>query len=188
MARREWTPITHDILVKLLSSLDPALPKGRLLRAAFSLAFAAFLPSGELTYEAEDARNPDFPLWKIMGARIQFDPDDRFMLLLLPASKTDPFRLGVTITIAHNPHNPLFPVKHMATYLQNTSLANPCCPLFVRLGGAPLTRVYHIQKVQWLALGNGITGNFTGHSFRRGAATWVSHLGLGADQIQTLGS
>ena len=75
----------------------------------------------------------------------------------------------------------------MATYLQNTSPANPRCPLFVRLGGTPFTRVYLIQEVQRLALANGIAGNFTGHSFRRGAATWASRQGLGADQIQKLG-
>ena len=185
-ARRERTPITYEILVKLLSSLDPAMPKGRLLRAAFSLAFAAFLRSGELTYEAEDARNPDFPSWNITRGSIQFDPEGRFMLLLLPASKTDPFRLGVTITIAHSPHNPLCAVKLMATYLQNTSPAIPRSPLFVRLGGTPFTRVYLIQEVQRLALANGIAGNFTGHSFCRGAATWASRQGLGADQIQKL--
>lgn len=186
-ARRERTPITHEILVTLLSSLDPAMPKGRLLRAAFSLAFAAFLRSGELTYDAEDARNPDFPSWHITRASIQFDPDGRFMLLSLPASKTDPFRLGVTITIAHSPHDPHCAVKLMATYLQNTSPASPRCPLFVRLGGTPFTQVYLIQEVHRLALANGLAGNFTGHSFRRGAATWASRQGLGAEQIQKLG-
>ena len=84
-ARRERTPITYDIQVKLLGSLDPAMPKGRLLQATFSLAFAAFLRSGELTYEAEDARNPDFPSWNFTRGSIQFDPEGRFMLLLLPA-------------------------------------------------------------------------------------------------------
>src|SRR5205085_4155733 len=124
-------------LVKLLNSLDPATPNGRLLRAAFGLAFAAFLRSGELTYEAEDVQNPDFPSWKITRAIIQFDPEGHFMLLLLPASKTDPFRLGVTITIARSPHDPLCAVNLMATYLHNSIPADPRCPLFVRIGGVP---------------------------------------------------
>ena len=186
-ARRERTPITHEILVKLLSSLDPTAPKGRLLRAAFSLAFAAFLRSGELTYGAEDTRNPDFPSWNITRASIQFDPAGQFTLLLLPASKTDPFRLGVTITITHSPNDTYCAVRLMAIYLQSTSPANPRCPLFMRPGGAPFTRGYLVQEVQRLALAQGIPGNFTGHSFRRGAATWASGQGLGADQIQKLG-
>ena len=109
------------------------------------------------------------------------------MLLLLPASKTDPFRLGVTITIARSPLDALCAVKLMASYLQNTTPANPCSPLFVRVGGAPFTTAFLIQEVQRLALANSIAGNFTGHSFRRGAATWACHQGLGADQIQKLG-
>lgn len=52
--RRERTPITREILVTLLNSLDLGTLKGRLFRAAFALAFAVFLRSGELTYEAED--------------------------------------------------------------------------------------------------------------------------------------
>ena len=115
------------------------------------------------------------------------DPEGRFMLLLLPATKTDPFRLGMTITITHSPHNPLCAVKLMATYLQNTSPANPRCPLYVSLGGTPFSRVYLIQEVQRLALANSIAGNFTGHSFRHGAATWASRQGLGTDQIPKLG-
>lgn len=184
---RVRTPITREILDKLLASLDPTTPKGRLLQAAFSLAFAAFLRSGELTYEAEDMHNPDFPSWHVTRASVQFDPEGRFMLLLLPASKTDPFRLGVTITIAHSPHDPHCVVRLMAAYLQNTLTADRRGPLFVRVGGAPFTRAFLIQEVQRLALANGIAGNFTGHSFRHGAATWASRQGLGSDQIQKLG-
>ena len=187
VACQERTPITDEILVKQGSSLDPTAPKGRLLRAAFSLAFATFLHSGELTYKAEDTCNPDFPLWNIMRASIQFDPAGQFMLLLLPASKTDPFRLGVNITIAHSPNDTNCAVRLMAIYLQSTSPANPRCSLFMRPGGSPFTRGYLVQEVQRIALAQGIPGNFTGHSFRRGAATWASHQGLGADQIQKLG-
>ena len=185
-ALRERTPITREILDKLLNSLDPATPKGQFLRVAFSLAFAAFLRSGELTYEVDELLNPDFSSWRITRACIQFDPDGRFMLLSLPASKTDPFRLGVTITIAHSPLNPHCAVKLMAAYLHNTP-TDPRSPLFLRAGGAPFTRAFLIREVQRLALANGIAGNFTGHSFRRGAATWASRQGLGPDQIQKLG-
>ena len=173
--------------MKLLNSLDPATPDGRLLRAAFTLAFASFLRSGELTYTAEDIQNPDFPSWHITRASIQCDPDGHFLLLLLPASKTDPFRLGVTITIARSANDPLCAVKLMAIYLQNTPSTDPRSPLFIRMGGAPFTRAFLIQEVQRLALANGVGGNFTGHSFRRGAATWASRQGLAADHIQKLG-
>ena len=185
-ARRERTPITREILVILLNTLDEGTANGRLLRAAFTLAFAAFLRAGEFTYEAGEMQNPDFPSWNITRASIQFDPDGRFMLLLLPASKTDPFRLGVTITIAHSPHDPHCAVKLMAMYLQNSPSADPHRPLFIRTAGAPFTRAFLVQEVLRLPLANGIDGNFTGHSFRRGAATWASRQGLRSDWIQNL--
>ena len=115
--RRERTPVTREILIQLLNSLEPTTPKGQLLLAAFSLAFVAFLRGGEFTYEAVNLHNPDFSSWKITRASIWFDPVGRYMLLLLPASKTDPFRLGITITIAHSPLDPHCAVKLMATYL-----------------------------------------------------------------------
>jgi len=49
---RERTPITREILVQLLSQLDLQTRRGALLAAAFTLAFAAFLRSGEFTYKA----------------------------------------------------------------------------------------------------------------------------------------
>ena len=186
-ARRERTPITWEILVMLLNNLDLTTPKGRLLRAAFSLAFTAFLRSGELTYEAKDMRNPDFPSWHITRASIQFDPEGRFMLLLLPGSKTDPFRLGVTITIGRSRLDPLCVVQLISIYLRNSPATDPRTPLFLRVGGALFTRAFLIQEVRRLALANGVAGNFTGHSFWRGAATWASRQGLGAEQIQKLG-
>lgn len=109
------------------------------------------------------------------------------MFLLLPTSKTDPFRVGVTITIARNSQDPFCPVKLMARYLLRTAAASAHSPLFLREDGPPFTRLFLIQEVQQLALRVGIEGNFTGHFLRRGAATWASQQGLAADQIQKLG-
>ena len=138
-ARRERTLITREILNKLLNSLDLATPQGQLLQAAFSLAFAAFLRTAELTYEEDELLNPNISSGSITRACIQCDPDGGFRLLSLPASKTDSFRLGLTITIACSPLNPHCAVILKAAYLHNTPM-DPGSPLFRRGGGAPFTR------------------------------------------------
>ena len=109
------------------------------------------------------------------------------MLLLLPASKTDPFRLGVTITIAHSPCDAQCAVKPVAMYLQNSPSADPRHPVFFSTAGAPFTLAFLVQQVQRLALAKGLDGNFTGHFFWRGEARRASHQGLGSNKIQKLG-
>ena len=46
---RERLPITRDLLLRLISRLDPSTYEGATLRAAFCIAFAAFLRMGEFT-------------------------------------------------------------------------------------------------------------------------------------------
>ena len=87
----ERTPITREILVQLLSQLDLRTRRGALLAAAFTLAFAAFLRSGEFTYTEEDLQDESFADWFITRASVRFNPEGKFMLLHLPTSKADPF-------------------------------------------------------------------------------------------------
>ena len=65
--------------------------------AAFCLAFAGFLRAGEFTYTAHDLSEVDFHKWFLTRRSVRFH--DGYIKLTLPASKTDPFRQGVTITV-----------------------------------------------------------------------------------------
>ena len=132
-------------------------------------------------------RNPDFPSWNISRASIQFNQEGYFILLPLRASKANPFRVGVTITIVRSPCDPLSAVKLRASYTEISTPANPRSPLFIIVEGAPFTRVYLFQEVQRLALANGIAGNFTGLALQRGAATRASGQGLSSEKIRKLG-
>ena len=163
---RERTPITREILVQLLSQLDLQTRRGALLAAVFTLAFAAFLRSGEFTYTEEDLRDESFADWFVTRASVRFDPEGKFMLLRLPASKTDPFRVGLTITVAHHPGDRFCPVRMMANYFWVCPPGSMCEPLFSWEGHIPFTREYLVQELQGIASAVGIQGNFTGHSFR----------------------
>ena len=161
----ERTPITREILLQLLPQLDLCTKRGALLAAAFTLAFAAFLRSGEFTYTEEDLRDGSFADWFITRASVRFDPEGKFMLLRLPASKADPFRVGLTITVAQHPGDRFCPVRMMANYFRVCPPGSMREPLFIREGYTPFTREYLVQELQSMASAVGIWGNFTGHSF-----------------------
>ena len=109
------------------------------------------------------------------------------MNLHLPSSKTDYFRAGISIAIARDPVNPFCPVAAMVNYLQNVTHSSPKAPLFIRPGNLPFTRSFVVEQLQSLALGAGLPGNFSGHSFRKGAATWAAQHGLPEETIKALG-
>ena len=71
---------------------------GSTIYAAFYLAFAAFLRVGEFTYTARDLEDLDFAKWFLTRRSVRLFND--YLELTLPASKTDPFRLGITLIIA----------------------------------------------------------------------------------------
>jgi hypothetical protein len=109
------------------------------------------------------------------------------MYLNLPASKTDPFRQGVTITISHDINNIFCPVQTMIYYLSNFPPTSMLSPLFTRQDKSAFTREYIIFVLQDLAIRAGQSGHFTGHSFRCGAAFWVALQGIPESDIKSLG-
>ncbi len=103
--------------------------------------------------------------------------------LSLTSSKTDPFCQGVTITVA-NADDSDCPVASMRWLLQRFPSSNSS-PLF-NVGNG-FTRQY-VNNALKESLGNlGYSGNYAGHSFRRGAATWAKEAGLTDQEIQLLG-
>ena len=66
--------------------------------AAFCLAFAGFLRAGEFTYTAHDWGDMEFHKWFLTRRSVRFHDDH--VESTLPASKTDLFGQGVTLTIA----------------------------------------------------------------------------------------
>ena len=89
------------------------------------------------------------------------------MFVNIKASKTDPFRKGVTLSLGRT-YRLLCPMAAMAAYLQvrGTVLG----PLFHSKSGEPLTRK---KFVPYLKMGLESAGmdHYNSHSFRIGAAT-----------------
>ena len=111
------------------------------------------------------------------------------MEVILPASKTYPFRKGITLTIAASYDNAC-PIHAMREFFAQDTHRPPNAPLFCIGRDRPqaFTREYVVLKLQQLALTAGLgQGTWNGHSFHRGAATWAAEVGILESEIQTLG-
>ena len=206
--RRDRYPLTRDILVRILSfpliSLDGPLDyldvdahlEARALRASFTLAFAAFLRIGEFTYSPLALAD-----WSRQSSRlltrqaVTISSTGDALCLVLPQSKTDPSRKGVTLVVARSdPGDIACPVQAMVDYFASTAhFALPGSPLFFRTNAShtkllPWTRAYVLRRLALCLEQAGIDARgFSGHSFRRGAATTAAHNNLGGYEIQLLG-
>lgn len=178
--------ITLPILRKVLEviRMHPELYGGRVgslaLIAAFTLGFACFMRMGEITYSVFDAR------FDLCRTSITFGENGNPCLLKIPASKTDVFRQGVVMTVPTGPTE-VCPVRALCRYMIATFLRAPTEPLF-QLHGRKFpkgTVVGYLGKA--LREAGYPAQKFTGHSLRRGAATWAASIGMSATDIQTLG-
>ncbi len=104
--------------------------------------------------------------------------------LVLPASKTDPFRQGVTI-IVEATDGPTCAVKSVRHLMEKFRFPGNS-PLF-RLQNSTFTRQFVTNTLRTSLARLGVEGNYSGHSFRREAATSAKEAGLSDVEIQLLG-
>ncbi|KAJ1036641.1 hypothetical protein NDA13_000172 [Ustilago tritici] len=169
----------HIDLGQPTTAFDAArLARALMFRAAFCLAFACFLRSGELTWETPSSR----PVLTV--GSVGFASDGTFATIFLPSSKTDPFGAGVTLTAPSVPHRTCA-VKALKTICKGCS---PPTLLFTLEQDLPFAQHSFLDTLSRCLTACGISPNgYSGHSFRRGAATWVAANGADDATIQGLG-
>jgi hypothetical protein len=185
--RKPVQPITRAILLAILAQLQPGAIAGHTVQyAALCLAYAGLLRSGEIT---TGSSGKDASL-KLTCDAIQVFPDfenTTYITLTLPGSKTDPFRKGVTLTIAAAPglaSCPVAAVKRLYTEFPRGGSA----ALFEGTDGKALSYKAFVAGLRTALTAAGIdpTG-FAGHSPRRGAASEAAAAGYSDYEIQLLG-
>ena len=153
--------------------------------AAMTLAFFGFLRLGELTCNCKF--NPEVHL---TADSITFSPGRAmqkplFMTVFIKESKTDPFRLGHTITVGAT-HTLICPVLAMKRYLAIRIPKKG--PLFIYASGKPLTKQMLTSETRELLTQIGFEATkYAGHSYRIGAATTAASAKLPSWLIKTLG-
>lgn len=177
-------PITQLILTDLLKALNHSrhfvAHDRRMLRAAFTLAFAAFLRGSEFTSSAQDF-NPS-----THATKSDVSLAEGALSFYLKHSKTDQFFRGHRITL-QSTGSTTCPVASMRLYFQSCS-AQHSAPLFHFKNGPPLSMGTLRKILQKLLRNMGYqSGLFNTHSFRIGAATAAAEKGYSARKIKQLG-
>lgn len=154
-----------------------------MLWAAICLAFFGFLRVGELTC----GKKFD-PALHLSRSDISFSPSidaPAAMFVKIKASKTDPFKKGVLLTIGSS-GSTICAVSAVKRYLMSTNYKGG--PLFQYSDGRYLSRDLFTENIrQLLCIGGYNAKNYAGHSFRIGAATSAASANMPAWLIKDLG-
>lgn len=109
----------------------------------------------------------------------------QFLEVRIKASKTDPYRQGVTVYLGRTDDD-LCPVAASLNYMVDRGPAPG--PFFTFADGKYLTRSKFVEEVRKaLAAAGYDCKKYSGHSFRIGAATVAAQRGLQDSLIKTLG-
>ena len=163
-----WIPLTFD---------------RSMLWAAFCLGFFGFMRSGEFT--TSPSHRLDECTLSVTDVSVDSRQNPQVLTVLLRRSKTDQHGNGTHLHLGRTGTS-LCPVSAVLAYLAIRP-SSPG-PLFVFQDGTPLTRtqlVSHLKEA-FSCIGE-TTANYSGHSFRIGAATTAARAGLSDSFIQTLG-
>ena len=99
----------------------------------------------------------------------------------IKASKTDPFRKGCFVHIGRG----CFPLCALLAY--SAVRGNSGGPCFICQNGRPLSHTILTAWIREVLTGAGVSGNFSSHSFRIGAATVAACSSIPYHLIQALG-
>jgi hypothetical protein len=121
-------PIIDHILLCMVREINDD-EEGLNVKSALCVAFAAFLRSGDFTWETW---SPISHILHLARKHVVFHPSS--VMLTLPASKADQFRVGTEIYLAGNPLSPLCPVKALRSLFDRYPAPSQA-PLFTRCWG-----------------------------------------------------
>ncbi|KAA8892686.1 hypothetical protein FN846DRAFT_915027 [Sphaerosporella brunnea] len=117
--------------------------------------------------------------------QIRTSPRRRLPPLFDTPRKTDPFQVGITITIAAG-SDAACPVKSLRHLFKKYQLPT-FSPLFTLSRNLTTTVNSAFTRTKVILLELGVSGNNSGHSFRKGAATWARSIGIPDAHLQLLG-
>ena len=148
------------------------------------MGFFGFMRAGEFTVRSSQQCDIDSSL-SVMDVAIDSHTSPYMVRVHLKHSKTDPFRHGVDIFLGRT-DAVLCPVAAILAYCAiRPSVPGP---FFIFRDGSPLTRDRLVSAVRAALSQAGVDNSqYSGHSFRVGAATTAAQQGLSDATIKMLG-
>ena len=180
-------PITPPILRKILGQLDLTKPKDITFWAACLVAFFSFFRKSNLFVQSRAEYTPGTHLGR---EHVQFHRGG--VNLTVNRTKTIQFRERcLTIPLPRIQGSCLCPAQALLLSFKVSSSPVPKCPLLMYLahrGLIPLSYPGFLSQLKECLHGAGLQPNlYSGHSFRRGGATFALECGLPADLIKSQG-
>ena len=181
--RKPRMPISVVTLKQIRSYINPSYANKldrTMFWAASALAFFGFLRSSEYTAPTVKSYHRKSTL-----QRSDITIERTRMIVHVKASKTDPFREGMSLSIARTGSS-MCPVRAIKKYCQVRP--NMAGPLFCTSTGQYLTQAMMSRLVKNTLKANNINSDrYSSHSFRIGAATTAASAGIPDWTIKTLG-
>ncbi len=183
---RTRLPITIDIMEKIKGALAqaPGDHNNILLWAACCLAFFGFLRASEFTVPSQTQYDPSVHL-SFTDIALDSTQNASLMQVTIKQSKTDPFREGITLSLAAT-NKKVCPVLAMLPYLALRG-GQPGL-LFILADSTFLTRPKLAAMLRATLTQAGMDHTkYSTHSFRSGAATTAANVGISDVHIKLLG-
>ena len=185
-SKRTRLPITPVILGRLRVEWQKKsdTKDATMLWAAATMCFFGFLRAGEVVTGSDSTFDPAIHL--AHGDVLidnQYPP--QFLEVRIKASKTDPFRKGVSVYLGRSGTD-LCPVSAVLAYMVERGRAPG--PFFRYSNGTYLTRERFVRDTRSALTKAGLDcTQFAGHSYRIGAVTTAARQGVQDSLIKTLG-
>ena len=185
-AARVRRPITPQILrqMKQVWQLLPDRHNSAMLWAAVCMCFFGFLRSGEVVVPSDSDYDSSTHL-SFGDVRVDSVDFPQYVEVRIKASKTDPFRQGVSVFLGWKDAD-LCPVGAVLDYMVRRGSGQG--PFFLFSDGRFLSRERFVASVRSALQAAGVeASDYAGHSFRIGAATTAALCGVQDSLIKTLG-
>ena len=183
---RTRLPITPELLWQLRNvwAKWPERRDASMLWAAACMCFFGFLRVGEVVIPSDSSFDPSVHLAQ-GDVRVDSVTRPQYLEVTIKASKTDPFRRGVSIYLGATSAT-LCPVAAILDYMVRRGQSPG--PFFSFANGNSLTRDRFVSAVRSALQQAGVDpSRYAGHSFRIGAATTAAQRGIPDSLIKTLG-
>ena len=187
-APNQTLPISPDILLKMYMFCDTSSPKGLADWSCFLTSFYCMLRKSSAVPQFLASFNPKTGLTRL---KVSFPADMNICMVLQNHSKTNQFmNKNAIVPMVSNPTQALCPVYHMR-HLFSTFNLQQNLPAFSYIENNKIKCVTYAgftKELRRLLDAAGYkSSSYSGHSFRRGGATYLYSLGADPLIIQASG-
>ena len=181
-------PITPEILLKMYAFVDIESPKGLAEWSAFLTSFYFMLRKGSAVPKSLDKFDPEKDLSR---KKMSLPPGAGIALIMMNYSKTNQFgNRNVVIPMLQNPTLALDPVYHLSQLLSRFPVdSNQPAFSYIEKNKVKCVTYQGFTKElkRLLCLAGLKADSYSGHSFRRGGASYLYRLGADPLLIQASG-